>query len=139
VLLVDDSPGDVRLMREAFLTVNESVRWHVAVDGAEAMAFLRREGTHVNAPRPDLILLDLNMPRMDGRQVLAAIKADDALRTIPTIILTTSKADADIATSYRLNANSYVNKPVELGDFEALMRKINEFWLRFATLPPRAS
>src|SRR5712675_1534570 len=100
VLLVEDSPGDVRLTREAFRDANTAIHLHVASDGVEAMAFLRREGAHVHAPRPDLILLDLNLPKMDGRQVLAHIKEDDSLKTIPTVILTTSEAEADITTSY---------------------------------------
>jgi chemotaxis family two-component system response regulator Rcp1 len=102
VLLVEDSPGDVRLTQEAFRDANKSVHLHVASDGVEAMAFLRHEGAHVHAPRPDLILLDLNLPKMDGREVLAKIKKDDGLKTIPTIILTTSEAEADIVKSYQL-------------------------------------
>jgi chemotaxis family two-component system response regulator Rcp1 len=137
VLLVEDSPGDVRLTREAFREANESVNLHVAVDGVEAMAFLRRKGPHVDAPRPDFILLDLNLPRMDGREVLAHIKADVDLRTIPTIILTTSEADADILKSYELNANAYLRKPVTLEAFEALVRSINDFWLMKVLLPQR--
>src|ERR1700687_4806929 len=106
VLLVEDSPGDVRLTQEAFRDANRSVHLHVASDGVEAMAFLRREGANVHAPRPDIILLDLNLPRMDGREVLSHIKEDDSLKTIPTIILTTSEADADILKRYKLQANS---------------------------------
>ena len=135
VLLVDDSPGDVRLTREAFRDANSSVVLSVATDGVEAMAFLRREGAHVAAPRPDFILLDLNLPRMDGREVLAQIKKDDGLRTIPTVILTTSDSDADILRSYELNANAYLRKPVTLEAFESLVRSINEFWLTMAMLP----
>jgi CheY-like chemotaxis protein len=135
VLLVEDSPGDVRLTREAFREANESVHLHVAVDGVEAMAFLRREGVYVDAPRPDFILLDLNLPRMDGREVLAHIKADVDLRTIPTVILTTSEAEADILKSYELNANAYLRKPVTLEAFEALVRSINDFWLMNVLLP----
>jgi chemotaxis family two-component system response regulator Rcp1 len=135
VLLVEDSPGDVRLTREAFREANESVHLHVAVDGVEAMAFLRHEGVHVDAPRPDFILLDLNLPRMDGREVLAHIKADVDLRTIPTVILTTSEAEADILKSYELNANAYLRKPVTLEAFEALVRSINDFWLMNVLLP----
>jgi len=136
VLLVEDSPGDVRLTREAFRDANGAIRLHVASDGVEAMAFLRRQAPHEDAPRPDLILLDLNLPRMDGREVLAHIKADDALRTIPTVILTTSEADADITESYRLQANTYLSKPVQLEAFESLVRSINDFWLTRAKLPP---
>jgi chemotaxis family two-component system response regulator Rcp1 len=135
VLLVEDSPGDVRLTREAFRTANNSVRLHVATDGVDAMAFLNREGAYADAPRPDLTLLDLNMPRMDGRQVLARIKSDESLKTIPTVILTTSTADEDIVSSYRLHANCYFSKPVQLEDFESLVKTINDFWLTVAKLP----
>ncbi len=135
LLLVEDSPGDVRLTQEAFREANQSIRLHVAWDGAEAMAFLNRQGANLNAPRPDLILLDLNLPKMDGREVLAQIKADDNLKTIPTVILTTSQAEADIDKSYRLKANCYLNKPVELEAFEALVKSINDFWLTKVKLP----
>jgi CheY-like chemotaxis protein len=135
VLLVEDSPGDVRLTREAFREANGAVRLHVASDGVEAMAFLRREAGYLDAPRPDFILLDLNLPRMDGREVLSHIKADDDLRTIPTVILTTSEADADILHSYELNANAYLRKPVSLEAFENLVRSINDFWLTKVLLP----
>jgi CheY-like chemotaxis protein len=108
---------------------------HVASDGVEAMAFLRHEGTHVQAPRPDLILLDLNLPKMDGREVLAHIKADSSLKTIPTIILTTSEAQVDILQSYKLSANCYLSKPVQLDAFESLIKSINDFWLTKAKLP----
>ena len=117
VLLVEDSPGDVRLTQEAFRDADPAVHLHVATDGVEAMAFLRRTGSQADAPRPDLILLDLNLPRMDGREVLAHIKDDDDLRTIPTIVLTTSASEADITKSYQLQANCYLNKPVELDAF----------------------
>jgi CheY-like chemotaxis protein len=137
VLLVEDSPGDVRLTREAFREANGAVRLHVAADGVEAMAFLTREGEHADAPRPDFILLDLNLPRMDGREVLAHIKADPSLRTIPTVILTTSDADADILKSYELNANAYLTKPVTLEAFENLVKSINDFWLTKVKLPIR--
>jgi chemotaxis family two-component system response regulator Rcp1 len=135
VLLVEDSPGDVRLTQEAFREANRSVHLHVAADGVEAMAFLRHEGTHVQAPRPDLILLDLNLPKMDGREVLALIKKDESLKTIPTIVLTTSEAEADIARSYQLQANCYLSKPVQLDAFEALVKSINDFWLIKCKLP----
>jgi CheY-like chemotaxis protein len=135
VLLVDDSPGDVRLTREAFRDANSSLVLSVATDGVEAMAFLRREGAYVAAPRPDFILLDLNLPRMDGREVLEQIKKDDGLRTIPTVILTTSDSEVDILRSYELNANAYLRKPVTLEAFESLVRSINEFWLNKAMLP----
>jgi two-component system, chemotaxis family, response regulator Rcp1 len=136
VLLVEDSPGDVRLTQETFRTVNKSVQLHVASDGVEAMAFLRHEGVHAHAPRPDIILLDLNLPRMDGREVLAHIKEDDSLKTIPTVILTTSDAEADIVKSYQLQANCYLNKPVQLDAFESLVKSINFFWMTKAKLPP---
>jgi two-component system, chemotaxis family, response regulator Rcp1 len=139
ILLVEDSPGDVRLTQEAFRDANKGVRLQVASDGVEAMAYLRREGVHAHAPRPDLILLDLNMPRMDGRQVLAELKADYKLRSIPIVILTTSTAESDIAKSYELQANCYLSKPVDLGEFEKLVKAIDEFWLGKATLPPKPS
>jgi CheY-like chemotaxis protein len=135
VLLVEDSPGDVRLTREAFGEANKSIHLHVAVDGVEAMAFLRNEGTHANAPRPDIILLDLNLPKMDGREVLAHIKEDESLKTIPVVVLTTSVAEADIVKSYHLRANCYLSKPVQLNEFEALVKSINDFWLTGVRLP----
>jgi chemotaxis family two-component system response regulator Rcp1 len=135
VLLVEDSPGDVRLTREAFRDANRSIQVHAVTDGLEAMAFLRHEGVHANAPRPDLILLDLNLPKMDGREVLARIKADDCLKTIPTVILTTSDSEADIMKSYQLQANCYLSKPVQLTSFETLIRDINDFWLTRVRLP----
>jgi CheY-like chemotaxis protein len=138
VLLVEDSPGDVRLTREAFRDANTAIHLHVASDGVEAMAFLRREGAHVHSPRPDLILLDLNLPKMDGREVLAHIKEDDSLKTIPTVILTTSGSEADIATSYQLHANCYLRKPVQLDEFEALVKSINDFWLTKVMLPQQS-
>jgi chemotaxis family two-component system response regulator Rcp1 len=135
VLLVEDSPGDVRLTREAFRDASLSVRLHVAEDGVEAMAFLRREGTHHQAPRPDLILLDLNLPRMDGREVLALIKTDEDLKTIPTVILTTSEADTDVRRSYELQANAFLTKPVQLEAFESLVMSVGDFWLTKVKLP----
>ena len=135
VLLVEDSPGDVRLTREAFREANKAIELHVAADGVEAMAFLRQEEIHANAPRPDLILLDLNLPKMDGREVLAHIKGDEKLKGIPTVILTTSEAEADIVKSYQLQANSYLSKPVQLDAFENLVKNINDFWLVKASLP----
>jgi two-component system, chemotaxis family, response regulator Rcp1 len=135
VLLVEDSPGDVRLTREAFRDANPSIHLHVAADGVEAMAFLTQEGAHVRAPRPDLILLDLNLPRMDGREVLARVKKDDRLKTIPIVILTTSDAEVDVAKSYQLQANCYLNKPVQLDEFENLVKSINDFWLTDVKLP----
>jgi chemotaxis family two-component system response regulator Rcp1 len=135
VLLVEDSPGDVRLTKEAFREANRSIHLHVACDGVEAMAFLRKQGRHAGAPRPDLILLDLNLPKMDGREVLAHIKEDLDMKTIPTVILTTSEAEADIVISYQLQANCYLSKPVQLDEFEAVVRSINDFWLTKVRLP----
>jgi chemotaxis family two-component system response regulator Rcp1 len=135
VLLVEDSPGDVRLTREAFCDANCAIRLHVASDGIEAMAFLRKEGAHANAPRPDIILLDLNLPKMDGREVLVHIKANEDLKTVPTVILTTSEAEGDIMKSYELQANCYLCKPVRLDEFEELVKSINDFWLTKAKLP----
>ena len=135
VLLVEDSPGDVRLTQEAFRDANGSINLNVASDGVEAMAFLRQEGVHSGAPRPELILLDLNLPKMDGREVLAHIKESPILKTIPTVILTTSEAEVDIVKSYQLQANCYLSKPVQLDAFEALVRSINDFWLTKVKLP----
>jgi CheY-like chemotaxis protein len=135
VLLVEDSPGDVRLTQEAFRDANKSIHLHVAADGVEAMSFLKHEGTNAHSPRPDLILLDLNLPKMDGREVLAHIKEDDDLKTIPTVILTTSAAEADIVKSYQLQANCYLTKPVQLDAFESLVKSINDFWLTKVKLP----
>jgi CheY-like chemotaxis protein len=135
VLLVEDSPGDVRLTQEALRDASRAVNLHVACDGIEAMAFLMREGFYLHAPRPDLILLDLNLPKMDGREVLARIKADDNLRTIPTIILTTSQSEADIVKSYQLQANCFLSKPVQLDAFDSLVKSINDFWLTKVKLP----
>jgi two-component system, chemotaxis family, response regulator Rcp1 len=135
ILLIEDSPGDVRLTREAFNDANVSIHLHVATDGAEAMAFLRREGTFARSPRPDFILLDLNLPKVDGREVLAQIKDDDSLKIIPTVILTTSDAEADIVKSYELQANAYLTKPVQLDSFQLLVQSINDFWLTKVKLP----
>ena len=135
VLLVEDSPGDVRLTLEAFAAANTSVSVHVVVDGTEAIAFLRREGAHARAPRPDLILLDLNMPKMDGRQVLAEIKNDNSLKLIPTVILTTSDSEMDILKCFALQANSYLCKPVDLDAFDALVKSVNDFWMAKSRLP----
>ena len=139
VLLVEDSPGDVRLTREAFREANRAINLHVSSDGVEAMAFLRRTAPHAKAPRPDLILLDLNLPKMDGREVLSNIKADRSLKTIPTVILTTSDSEADVVKSYELQANCYLSKPVQLDEFESLVKSINDFWLTKAKLPSIAS
>jgi chemotaxis family two-component system response regulator Rcp1 len=135
VLLVEDNPGDVRLTQAAFRDANMTIHLHVASDGVEAMAFLKHEGAHAHAPRPDIILLDLNLPKMDGREVLAQIKADNNLKMIPTVILTTSEAEVDIVKSYRLQANCYLTKPVQLGAFESVVKSINDFWLTKVKLP----
>jgi CheY-like chemotaxis protein len=139
VLLVEDNPGDVRLTQEAFRDAGNHINLHVATDGVVAMAFLRREGIHGDAPRPDFILLDLNLPKMNGREVLAHIKDDDDLKTIPTIILTTSESESDVLESYRLAANCYLNKPVQLDAFENLVKTVNDFWLTMVKLPPHAT
>ncbi len=135
VLLVEDSPGDVRLTQEAFREAAPNVHLHVTHDGVEAMAFLEHQGQYGHAPRPDLILLDLNLPKMDGREVLIRIKENDEFRTIPTIILTTSDAESDIVKSYKLKANCYLCKPVQLDEFDGLVKSIYDFWLKRAKLP----
>ena len=137
VLVVEDSSGDIRLTREAFRDVNPFIHLEVAHDGVEAMAYLRQEGQFVRAPRPDLILLDLNLPRMDGRQVLALIKDDDKLKTIPTVILTSSQAEADVVKSYQLQANCYLSKPMHFEAFHDLVKSINDFWLTEVRLPSK--
>jgi two-component system, chemotaxis family, response regulator Rcp1 len=135
ILLVEDSAGDVRLTLEAFKDAKVHVKLHVASDGAEAMAFLRREGTHSNVPRPDLILLDLNLPKKDGREVLAEVKGDSNLQSIPVVILTTSESEADILKSYSLHANCYITKPVSLDGFLKVVKSIDDFWLTVVKLP----
>ncbi len=135
ILLIEDNAGDARLAQEALREAQVSNRLTWLADGAEALAFLRRERRYAGAPRPDLILLDLNIPRKDGREVLAAIKSDTALRRIPVLVLTTSQAQEDIRHAYRLNANSYISKPVDLDQFIAAVRAIEEFWLHTVTLP----
>jgi CheY-like chemotaxis protein len=138
ILLVEDNPGDVRLTIEALRDAKVRNNLSVVGDGVEALRFLRREGKYADAMRPDLILLDLNLPKMDGREVLAAIKADEALRTIPVVVLTTSRAEQDIAKSYALHANCYVTKPVDLDQFLHVVRSIEDFWLSIVTIPGRA-
>ena len=136
ILLVEDSPSDTDLTVEALKDFK--VRNHVSVveDGVQAMQFLRRQGPYAQAPRPDLIMLDLNLPRKDGREVLADIKGDDQLKTIPVVVLTTSRADQDILRAYQLNANCYINKPVDFNQFLDVVRSIESFWLFVVTLPP---
>lgn len=137
ILVVDDDPGDVLMIEEALAgsTVDKTIE--VVSDGQEAMEFLRGEGRHQGALRPDMMLLDLNMPRMDGRQVLSAVKSDEDLRTIPIVVLTTSNADTDILGSYSLQANAYVTKPIDLDDFNEVVRRIDEFFGRIVVLPKR--
>ena len=135
VLLVEDSPGDVRLTREALKDAKVHISLHVATDGIEAMAYLERTGMYVSAPRPDLILLDLNLPRKDGREVLKEIKESPSLRTIPVVILTTSSSDADVLQSYHLHANCYISKPVDLDGFLKVVQSIDNFWLSVVKLP----
>jgi chemotaxis family two-component system response regulator Rcp1 len=137
VLLVEDSPGDVRLTREAFRDANTAMRLHVTSDGAEAIAFLHREGEHSEAPRPDIILLDLNLPKIDGREVLAHIKQDRSLKSIPTAILSISENPADIVRSYQLQANCYIAKPAQWDAFLVLVNCINDFWLKRVKFPAR--
>jgi len=137
VLLVEDNTGDARLTHEAFHQINEAVQLHIARDGVEAMAFLRREGELARAPRPDLILLDLNLPQMDGREVLALIKKDDSLRMIPTIILTTSENEEDVVISYQLQASCYLRKPAHWEEFDSIIRGINTFWMTRAKVPQK--
>jgi chemotaxis family two-component system response regulator Rcp1 len=135
ILLVEDSPGDVRLTREAFKDARVLVNLQVAGDGEEAMAFLKREGKYSSKPRPDIILLDLNLPKKDGRAVLAEIKEDPKLQTIPVVILTTSASEADVLKSYSLHANCYITKPVDLDGFLKVVKSIDGFWLSVVRLP----
>jgi CheY-like chemotaxis protein len=139
VLVVDDDLGDVALMENAFADHSVHSKLHHVADGAQALAFLRRESPYGDAPRPDLILLDLNMPRVDGRQVLTRIKADDDLKSIPTVVLTTSAADSDIFSSYTAHANAYVTKPIDLDDFDRVVIMIRNFYGHTAALPRRTS
>ena len=135
ILLVEDSPGDVRLTKEALKEGKILNHLHVVGDGVEALAFLRQEGSYAGAPRPDLILLDLNLPRKDGREVLESIKEDPDLRRIPVVILTTSSAERDVLQSYDLHANCYVTKPVDLEQFISVVRSVEDFWLTVVKLP----
>src|SRR5580658_9799548 len=135
VLLVEDNPGDVRLTREAFHDAKVHLEMHVAVDGVEAMEFLFQQGRFADSPRPDLILLDLNLPRKDGREVLKEIKGHPTLKSIPVVILTTSASDVDIESSYLLHANCYISKPVDLEGFLTVVRSIDDFWLSVVRLP----
>ena len=136
ILLVEDNPGDADLAREALEGSKFHNDLHVVDDGEKAMAFLRREGPYADMPRPDLILLDLNLPRKDGRQVLAEIKSDDYLKRIPVVILTTSRAEEDVIKSYNLHANCFITKPIDLNQFLHVIRSIEDFWLSIVVLPP---
>ena len=136
ILLVEDNPGDVRLTREALKEGKVYSNLHTVKDGVEAMEFLRRQGRYSSVPRPDIILLDLNLPKKDGREVLHEIKADDALKRIPVVVLTTSKAEEDVLRTYNLHANCYVTKPVDLEKFMVVVKSIDVFWLTVVTLPP---
>jgi chemotaxis family two-component system response regulator Rcp1 len=138
ILLVEDNPGDVRLTIEALKEGKVRNNLSVVKDGVEALAFLRREGNFAGATRPDLILLDLNLPKKDGREVLAEIKEDGALRRIPVVVLTTSKAEEDILRTYDLHANCYITKPVDLEQFISVVRSIDDFWLSVVRLPSKA-
>lgn len=137
-LLVEDNEADVRLTREVFADGRVLNKLNVVRDGEEAMAFLKRRPPYQDAPRPDLVLLDLNLPRKDGREVLAEMKADEDLRLIPVVILTTSRADADVMRTYELHANCYIVKPVDLGQFIEVVRSIEDFWLKLVRLPTPA-
>jgi CheY-like chemotaxis protein len=137
ILLIEDSPGDVRLMHETLSDSGLSVDLHLAQDGVEAMAFLRREGAYRDKPRPDLILLDLNLPKKSGRESLAEIKADPELRGIPILVLTTSEDEKDIFEAYDLHANCYIAKPLDLVRFARIVKLIEEFWLKTVKLPKR--
>jgi CheY-like chemotaxis protein len=139
ILLVEDNPGDVRLTQEALFFVNNMVRLHVVTDGLDALAFLRHEGSYQHSPRPDVILLDLVLPKMSGYEVLSQIKADDKLKSIPTVVLSSSQNEADVEKSYQLQANSYLSKPRGPETFEGLVRCINEYWLKRVKLPVAAS
>jgi two-component system response regulator len=137
VLLVEDSPADVRLTQEALKEEKLFIRLNVVPDGVEAMAYLRREGKYANAARPDLILLDLNLPKKDGREVLKEIKSDQKLKVIPVVVLTISRTEEDVARSYDLHANCFITKPIDLNQFSRVVKTIQEFWLTIVKLPPK--
>jgi two-component system, chemotaxis family, response regulator Rcp1 len=137
ILVVEDNEGDVHLMREALKRAKVSNRVHVASDGVEAMEFLRRRGAFAGVPRPDLVLLDLNLPNMDGREVLEEMKKDGDLRTIPVVVVTSSAAEQDVVRTYSLSANAYVTKPVDLHQFLHVIGAVGEFWLQIVKLPPK--
>lgn len=137
ILLVEDNPGDARLAVEALKEGRVETKLHVVPDGVEAMRFLRREESYRDCPRPHVILLDLNLPRKDGRQVLAEVKSDPDLKRIPVVVLTTSQAEQDILKSYELHANCYIAKPVDLDQFITVIKAIEDFWCTIVRLPPR--
>jgi len=137
ILLVEDNPGDVRLTREALQDAKILNTLHVVEDGVAALDFLHRRPPYGQAPRPDLVLLDLNLPKKDGREVLATVKSDPALRTIPVVVLTTSQAEEDVLRAYNLSANCYISKPVDFDQFTKIVQTIEEFWLSIVTLPPK--
>ncbi len=139
ILLVEDNPGDVDLTREAMKNNKMHVTMHVVGDGVEAMVFLRRTGKYANAPRPDLVLLDLNLPKKDGKEVLAEIKADQDLKRIPVVILTNSEDEEDILKSYNLHVNCHITKPIDLSQFVKVVKSIEDFWLTIVKLPPNGS
>ncbi|MDQ2710747.1 MAG: response regulator [Acidobacteriota bacterium] len=136
ILLVEDNPGDVLLTKEAFREGNYFPNLSVVEDGEEALLFLRKQGKHKHAPRPDIILLDLNLPKKDGRELLAEVKQDVDLRHIPVIVLTTSSAEQDVTRAYKLHANCYLTKPIEMDDFMRKVRSVEDFWLNVVRLPP---
>lgn len=137
ILLVEDNPGDVRLTKEALKEGKVANQINVVMDGMEAMAFLHREGKYANAPKPDLILLDLNLPKKNGREVLAEIKMDSRLKCIPVVILTSSQAEQDIVMTYNLHANCYIKKPVDFDQFIGVVKSIEDFWFNVVKLPPK--
>jgi chemotaxis family two-component system response regulator Rcp1 len=137
ILLIEDSPADVRLTKEALKEEKIHNSLSVVKDGVEAMAFLRRQGKYAGAPRPDLILLDLNLPKKDGREVLEEIKSDKELKVIPVVVLTISKAEEDVIKSYDLHANCYITKPIDLNQFSRVVKTIQDFWLTIVKLPPK--
>lgn len=137
ILLVEDNPGDARLAKEALKDSKLKNNLHIVIDGVEAMNFLEKKGEYKDVPKPDLILLDLNLPKKDGREVLAEIKSNDKLRTIPVVVLTISQAEEDILKSYNLHANCFITKPIDLDQFIKVVQSIEDFWLTIVKLPPQ--